>query len=487
MRALEDAFGTREERLVGALCATPFLLAHNPATESVAFQNPWAVYMRSPELETYFEGNPSVWFLEDGYDNYQRELSRLGVESGVRVTRKKPSSYGNSAGHVVIAKEHGWHARGLEGFDPECEVDGLQHALENIDERKASYIWNALLLPNSRFVSGTVESATRQNYENSEYKEELSVMGLLVTEHAWLPGHNGEIRKPSELGLEDLPGGFVKDESLAEALGMRPSDVTLLADRLGVSSENIDIMVQHPEEFEEFKRHLKEKKQASQTGPELNGSVGAENDADLDFARELEEVFAKPGGERSEDPPLPPGPVVAPELRRERTKEEIARTKDEEPQPEQRFARVPRKVWERKDIAVRAFLQEQYDGACQVCTQSFPKRDGEPYFEGLYLVSSTKARWMNRAGNILCLCATCCAKFQHGAVEAEDILEQVRVYATELEGKLGEPTLHLRLCGEPEKIRFSERHMIDLQEILDHVHEDASDYKNPRTHGGSPP
>lgn len=56
MRALEDAFGTREERLVGALCATPFLLARNPATESVAFQNPWAVYMRSPELETYFEG-----------------------------------------------------------------------------------------------------------------------------------------------------------------------------------------------------------------------------------------------------------------------------------------------------------------------------------------------------------------------------------------------------------------------------------------------
>jgi hypothetical protein len=474
MYALKDASGDKQERLANTLRATPFLLANNPATGSVAFQNPSTIYLRSPKLELYFEGNPSAWFLEGGYDDYERDLSRLGVLSEVRVTRMKPSSYGVSAGHVVIQQEHGWHVRGLDGFDPGCEIDGLLHALENINTEKASYIWNELLLLYSRHVRGTIESATRQNFENSERKDALSMMGTLVTENSWLPERNGELRKPAELGLEDLPDGFAKNEGLGEALGMRPSDVTLLADRLGVRSKDIDFMVRHREEFEEFKRQFEESRQASQTGSEQNGTANDENNANLDFAQELQEIFAKPGTERRGDPPLPSGPVGSPELRRERTQEEIERAKLEEPEPEQRFVRVPRKIWERKDLAVRTFLREQYDGECQICAQAFPKRNGEPYFEGLYLVSSTKARWVNRVGNILCLCATCCAKLQHGAVEAEDILEQVESYRTEREGGYGEPALHLRLCGEPEKIRFSERHMIDLQEIIEHPNGDAS-------------
>ena len=109
---------------------------------------------------------------------------------------------------------------------------------------------------------------------------------------------------------------------------------------------------------------------------------------------------------------------------------------------------------------------EQYDGQCQICGDTFQKRDGEPYFEGLYLVSRTQAQWIDRPGNVLCLCATCCAKFQYGSVEADDILEEVKAFCTRNEGGNGNPTLHMRLCGEDVKVSFTERHLLDLQGLL---------------------
>ena len=69
-------------------------------------------------------------------------------------------------------------------------------------------------------------------------------------------------------------------------------------------------------------------------------------------------------------------------------------------------------------------------------------------------------------GNVLCLCATCCAKFQHGEVQAEDILEQVQGFKALREGGDERAVLRVRLCGKDEGVKISERHMIDLQEML---------------------
>jgi len=84
----------------------------------------------------------------------------------------------------------------------------------------------------------------------------------------------------------------------------------------------------------------------------------------------------------------------------------------------------------------------------------------------LYLVSRTGARWIDRPGNVLCLCATCCAKFQHGPVEADDMLSQIERFKALRESGAGSPSLRIRLCEQETTIRFTERHLIDLQEML---------------------
>jgi hypothetical protein len=115
---------------------------------------------------------------------------------------------------------------------------------------------------------------------------------------------------------------------------------------------------------------------------------------------------------------------------------------------------------------VRSFLLEEYHGQCQICGSSFLKRNGTPYFEGLYLVSRVDAQWVDRPGNVLCLCATCCAKFQHGMVITEDVVSQILQCKMKKEGGSGHPGIIVELCNEQVEIRFTERHMIDLQEMI---------------------
>src|SRR5262249_36775090 len=106
------------------------------------------------------------------------------------------------------------------------------------------------------------------------------------------------------------------------------------------------------------------------------------------------------------------------------------------------------RVWEAKDNATRILLEEQYQGHCQICGEWFPKRDGAPYFEGVYIVSYTRARWIDRPGNVLCLCATCCAKFQHGAVEAEQLVDQVLAWRAARGNGAAPALFFLNLCEQ---------------------------------------
>ena len=125
-----------------------------------------------------------------------------------------------------------------------------------------------------------------------------------------------------------------------------------------------------------------------------------------------------------------------------------------------------RQEWECPDPVIRQQLVEEYRGCCQICGEGFRKRNGEPFFISKYLVSRTKARTIDRLGNVLCLCANCSAKFQHGGVEMTDPVEQILALRTVAEGGALEPSIVFRLCGEDRRIVFSERHLIDLQELI---------------------
>lgn len=191
----------------------------------------------------------------------------------------------------------------------------------------------------------------------------------------------------------------------------------------------------------------------------------------FDYPAELESVFDRPGkphfgAEESSDGT---GLVTRPGHRRERTAAEIADDHSHEPPREERVFEALRQQWECPDPVIRQQLVEEYHGNCQICNEGFRKRNGDPFFISKYLVSRTKCRTIDRLGNVLCLCANCAAKFQHGVVEMEDPIEQILALRTVAEGGCVEPSIAFRLCGEERRILFSERHLIDLQELLKHL------------------
>jgi hypothetical protein len=185
------------------------------------------------------------------------------------------------------------------------------------------------------------------------------------------------------------------------------------------------------------------------------------------FAEELEEAFHGGQGRQPLEEPLPPGSSPNPDRRREQLDKEIEEAMGVEPPRSDRFAQVLNKKWKRADYEPKVFLKEKYGGKCQICGYMFIQRNGEPYFEGLHLVSTTKADWLDHEGNVLCLCANCCAKMQHGTIETQtSVVEQLMALRTWTEGGDGDAAIEFVLCGEPVRLSFHDDHLLDVQELL---------------------
>jgi hypothetical protein len=207
LTTLVQASQERRQQLVQALKGCPFLRARNCGTQVTQLKKPGEIYLPSGDTQLYFSGNPSAWLLDEAtIDGEASEaLKALGARSQPR--------YGcqpNWTGYVTLTELWGYHERGLTGFDRRCAIDGLQHALTNINMEIARYVWNELLPAHRRHVHGTVQQSSRKSYDPGSIKEshEYSASGKLLTGTPWLPDSSGVFRKPSEISLADLPEAF---------------------------------------------------------------------------------------------------------------------------------------------------------------------------------------------------------------------------------------------------------------------------------------
>jgi hypothetical protein len=243
VRALDEAPPGPREELLERLARTPFLIGENAATGEQCLRPPPRLYQRSKELEVYFEANPDAWFAGDRYGPWLAQLRGMGVRPDVEVRARTP----NQLGYVVITLEFGRNERGLGGFDPAAEIDGLAFALQHPGYARSEYVWNALLAPNRRLVAGVVEHSVLPSFSDVSQENGRSAIAAIADGEAWLPGRDGMFRRPAEVSLDDLPPTFARDEGLAQALGMLAPVVGLAAQRLGVPAEVLWGLSAHPD------------------------------------------------------------------------------------------------------------------------------------------------------------------------------------------------------------------------------------------------
>ena len=167
----------------------------------------------------------------------------MGVRQAVEVRARTP----NPLGYVIVTVEFGRNERGLDGFDPGAEIDGLDFALAHPGHARSEYVWNALLAPNRRLVAGVVERSVLPSFSDASQERATSAIAAAAERAAWLPGRDGTFRRPAELSLDDLPPRFARDEGLAQALGMLQPVVGLAARRLGVPAEVLWGLSAHPD------------------------------------------------------------------------------------------------------------------------------------------------------------------------------------------------------------------------------------------------
>ncbi len=182
-RALAEATSRQREHLIDVLKQTSFLIGVSGTTGESEFRQPTSLHLRTLTLQLFFDGNADVWFLEDQEACEIGDVKVLGVRGSVMYDAKNP----DDMGHVTVA--HGWgdHRRGLDGFDPNATIEGLEYAVSHPKLDRSTFVWNQVLPVVRHLISGTVEKSSRASFSISEREQVLSPIGLAVTNAAWLP------------------------------------------------------------------------------------------------------------------------------------------------------------------------------------------------------------------------------------------------------------------------------------------------------------
>ncbi len=160
------------------------------------------------------------------------------------------------------------------------------------------------------------------------------------------------------------------------------------------------------------------------------------------------------------------GNVLNPERRRKKVSERHRNRIENEPREDERRRITERTILEPADPQVRSQLRDLYGGRCQICGDTFPQRDGTPFFIVGHIVERKNARLLDNYANALSLCPKHFAQWQHGAIEADNILEQILTKKTKVEGSNHDFTLKISLCGNAHEISYKEKHLVDLQELV---------------------
>jgi hypothetical protein len=243
IRAMDEVDPGRHSRLLDQLRESAFLIGENAASGAQRLMPPPALYQRSRDLEIYLDGNPGAWFAADVYGPWLAQLRAMGVRGQVDVQARAPGPLG----HVLLVAGFARHERGLDGFDPEARIDGLEFALQHPGHARAEFVWNVLLAPNRRLIGGVVEKSVREGFADSRTETVRSAAGQAAAAEAWLPGPDGSFHRPADLSLDDLPPTFARDEGLAQSLGMSQPVVSQAGRRLGIPPEVLWGLSAHPD------------------------------------------------------------------------------------------------------------------------------------------------------------------------------------------------------------------------------------------------
>jgi hypothetical protein len=500
LKTPEDSESSRRGDLLEELTETPFLYAENAADQRREYRKPIEIhlgekYTGSRNLEAFFEGNEEIWFLDQRYltlENVSKVVDKfrqIGCKSGIVARYKKP----NYLGYVIIADDFGWHKRGLDGFDPDCEIEGLEYALQNIDIERSRILWQ-VAKECCRCIYGEVESCSRQNYEGSKKMRQYSNMGKLLVEYAWLPDSKDlSFHKPSELMVLQLPDDFDKESTeakyVSEKLGMKPAiaeEIQAILEKTPEEArEIVEIFVSATPEVQqrilETVRtiRLSEGKLQETENPNATTTTLIVSPSTTELETEFQQALTqdRPPSTAIEDKTWT-GPTPEQEERmRQFESEALAKLSKRTQIVEKERREISHiKTEGEKESELKQFLLEQYKGCCQICNTRLdlgPNKD--PYFEIYHIIEKHRkvGAWSDLEFNVLCLCPNCHALMKYGGRDLKELFDKASCITKgeaapeEVEERGGDfYVIPITVAGKERELFFAPLHMAKLSAFV---------------------
>lgn len=437
--ALRTDSTSKRDRVVRLARKTAFIRGKNASTDAHALIAPSRLYLGTPDLRKYFEGNSKVWFVAENQHTLplsEEDRNTLGLQVLPRRIKFTPRLKSNQ---LAALRRHPRST--LDTALVDYQLEGLGEFLarigaecESLEQRSLALILWKLLIDLVPKTDG--ESFFHGRYEWFYYVDKSAdfdaafVKKLRAAE--WLPAIDGQLCRPGDMDLNDLPEEFPRNEVLISVLGIRDMEEEQVqkenhnrayAQALGVDFDDIRVLKEHPEEFQKWKDRLMASTHSRAKFPERQSA--------------------------------------APERRSVKVAEGVADAENREYEERSRSVRISS-----PGLDPVTWLRNQYtndDGQmiCQICEQEMPfrKRNGEYYFEAVEGFASAK----EYHALFLAFCPLCAAQYKEfvkrdGEARAAFRAAIIDSDALEIPVNLGE---------EDAKVRFVQTHYLDLKACLE--------------------
>lgn len=486
MQALNYCPRNTLDSLIKKISETQFLMSrpiHN-LTQCAKYSTPTTLYFGKEytgktELETYFQGNPNIWFLDSRYAQILKtpqsieQFKQIGVKCQVKVVYREPGSFYSG-----------------------CTIEGLEYALDHISVERAKIVWELAKQYRSNICAGNQPYVSSFRNSVSQYVQ-YSVMGRLLVERQWLPDINGTYHKPSELLLSDLPEGFDNQSSeaidLAHKLNIKPEPNLQIQEIIARAPPEMKtklekatpllemFLIATPEQQEQILESTRKALTPPDDHEEIGKIVEPENQVEPSiseisdkFMRSLEE---EAGGKLPENEGWKAVTLEQEESMRQH-EEEIIRSMPKV------FKEAPRELTRRikpqkGDDELKAFLRTLYDGHCQICKKKLELGGRKPSWFNVYHLIEKRDQigdWSSKEFNALCVCPNCQVQMKKGGRQLRSIVEKAEKVLSHEDAP--EPVLDLHglfyvvnvyIAGEAKELFYHPYHMAKVAAFISYI------------------
>ena len=344
--------------------------------------------------------------------------------------------------------------------------DGFPDVFNDISFDKSIEIVKFLNASLNRFdISGEIVGADDKNFagKNVETAEIYSAIGIMLAFEKWIYITDSDApQRPVDVTKDKIRPEYKVANRLINILPFKEENNALLDWISEVFTEKSDVeLIKHcfdnPEKMVQIAKSMakNEAKQKAKERQSIRDLIEAGDRKQKEIKADIGEMEVRPISEK------------ALKKRQEKLEKEFSESLDN-------YVYVSRGLQftiNECNKEERMFLEEEYNGVCQICGEHILKYNSEPYFEAIKIIKASEApeklRESRKFGwDSLCLCPNCAARYKHSSKKISEIYKQVM--SIEVEPNSDE-TININIElpeGEMKQIHYSPRHFLAMKEAF---------------------